>query len=171
MFSLIKLTGMSVTAFCCIMWGFFKSNRLYLRQKALEDAAEMVKNMQIELSYNAPDTNELIYRMSLKKEFKRLGFLKQCADECKIKPFPIAWKDALLSESSSCFEEEDISILKVLGEHLGSTDIEGQIAGLKAVEDRVNLKLEKVRQKNIKEAPLYKTLGVLAGMGAIIITM
>ena len=65
--------------------------------------------------------------------------------------------------------EEDKSILKNMGNLLGMTDVEGQINQIelteKFLEEQI-IKGEKEKQKNEK---LYRTLGMTAGLGIVII--
>ena len=65
--------------------------------------------------------------------------------------------------------EEDKKILKNMGNLLGMTDVEGQINQIelteKFLEEQI-IKGEKEKQKNEK---LYRTLGMTAGLGIVII--
>lgn len=171
MLGTLKFLGVGITALCCVLCGFFKSYKLAVREKALEEVTQMLREMYIELSYNSPDTKELLIRIASKKDFKHLGFLNECTDRLSFEPFPTAWGNSLKSEKTSCFLSEDIQILGDLGKLLGTTDIEGQLAGIKALENRISLKLERARQNVLKEASLYRTLGILAGIGAVVITI
>ncbi len=168
---MVKFIGISVTALCCVICGFLKSYRLSLRESVLEEAVTMIRLMEIELAYNAPDTVEMLRRICSKQKLKKIGFIKKCIDSTGEKPFSEAWNMALYSDSSLCLDTEDKSVLDMIGSHLGSTDMAGQLAGLKNVESRLLLRLEDARIKSKKESGLYRTLGVLAGIGTVIITI
>ena len=79
----------------------------------------------------------------------------------------LAWKEAVLGESN--FTKEDKEVVEMIGKLLGKTDLEGQIneinLGLNLVEKQIEI-AESERNKNVK---LYKTMGIVCGIGICII--
>lgn len=168
---MLKTIGISVSAMSCVLLGFLKSRKLIIRQSSLEKTAEALKLMEIELSFDSPETKELLFRMCEKQELKKLPFFKECLKNCRQKPLAESWREAVSSAFSLCLDREDEEILLALGENLGATDIDGQLSLLRALEERAALRLNLARQKVKELSSLYKTLGILAGIGIVIITI
>lgn len=78
-----------------------------------------------------------------------------------------SWKEAVRCENS--FTIEDIEIIETIGKLLGKTDLEGQVSeinlGLNLVEKQIET-AENEKNKNVK---LYKTMGIVCGIGICII--
>lgn len=78
-----------------------------------------------------------------------------------------SWKEAVRCEND--FTKEDIEIIETIGKLLGKTDLEGQVSeinlGLNLVEKQIEI-AENERNKNVK---LYKTMGIVCGIGICII--
>lgn len=79
----------------------------------------------------------------------------------------ISWKEAIQEETN--FTKEDKEIIKMIGKLLGKTDLEGQVneinLGLSLVEKQIKL-AEEEKRKNFK---LYRTMGIVCGIGICII--
>lgn len=79
----------------------------------------------------------------------------------------ISWKEAVNEEND--FSKEDKEIIEMMGKLLGKTDLDGQVneinLSLNLVEKQIKL-AEAEKQKNVK---LYKTMGIVCGIGICII--
>lgn len=78
-----------------------------------------------------------------------------------------SWKEAVQNENA--FTKEDIEIIETIGKLLGKTDIDGQVSeinlGINLVERQIEI-AENEKNKNVK---LYKTMGIVCGIGICII--
>jgi len=65
--------------------------------------------------------------------------------------------------------KEDKQVMKNLSKLLGKTDAEGQINEIELTESFLEIQIEKAELEREKNAKLYKTLGVISGIGLVII--
>lgn len=79
-----------------------------------------------------------------------------------------AWEQAI-DLSYTNLNKEDISTIKGLGKLLGKTDIDGQISEIELVKKFLETQIENAETECKKNEKLYKTLGVVSGMGLVII--
>ena len=79
-----------------------------------------------------------------------------------------AWKYAV-EISKNNLNKKDISIIKDFGTALGQTDIQGQLNKTKLTLEFLDKQIEEAEDEEEKNTKLYKTLGVVAGAGLVII--
>lgn len=66
---------------------------------------------------------------------------------------------------------EDKETIKNLSKLLGKTDIEGQLSQIEMTLSFLNIQIEKAEKEKAKNEKLYKTLGIVTGLGIVIILM
>lgn len=79
-----------------------------------------------------------------------------------------AWNQAI-EVSYTSLNKEDINTLKGLSKLLGKTDIDGQVSEIELVKKFIEVQIEKAEKECGKNQKLYKTLGIVSGMGIVII--
>lgn len=81
----------------------------------------------------------------------------------------ISWVNAVKCERN--FAVEDKEIIEMIGKLLGKTDLAGQVSeinlGINLIEKQIEI-AESEKNKNVK---LYKTMGIVCGIGICIILM
>ena len=71
--------------------------------------------------------------------------------------------------SNLCIKNEDRQAIKTMGKLLGKTDIDGQISEIDLTEAFIETKISDAIKEKEKNEKLYKTLGMVTGLGIIII--
>lgn len=66
---------------------------------------------------------------------------------------------------------EDKETIKNLSKLLGKTDIEGQLSQIELTQSFLNIQIEKAEKEKAKNEKLYRTLGIVTGLGIVIILM
>lgn len=80
-----------------------------------------------------------------------------------------AWEEAVEEAKDTEFKQEDKNTIKSLAKLLGKTDIDGQISEIKLVQVFLETQIQKAEEECQKNQKLYKTLGVVGGLGMVII--
>lgn len=79
-----------------------------------------------------------------------------------------SWETAI-NNSRTSLKKNDIEIIKNFGKILGQTDINGQINQTKLTLDFIENHIKNSEEEQAKNEKLYKTLGVISGLGLVII--
>lgn len=138
------------------------------RVSSLERSLRLLCHLRDRLRFLRPSVRSLIQNAAAVEDFAPLGFLGRCRDEMERGvDFPSAWKEAV--RSADVRDREARDILESLGDILGGSDLDSQLASLELCRDRLELCLEAAREHAAKHKKLYRTLGVLAGAAAAII--
>ena len=150
----------------CSAWGFRRSLLLKRRCALLKELRLLVEQYSIEISCTAPTREELA--LGSQGEFGRL--LRECSgSEPDIRR---AWSSAVdrLSGQPGCGSEE-ISLLLGLGRELGTCSAESQLALLKLYSARFDKLISAAEKKAEQQGRMYRSGGVLAGLGAAVMLL
>lgn len=79
-----------------------------------------------------------------------------------------AWEEAV-DLSVNSLNNEDREIIKKMGKLLGKTDVEGQVSEIQLTKTFVDTQILKAEEECNKSSKLYKTLGMVTGLGLVII--
>ena len=129
----------------------------------------MTGQMAGQLRYTLAPMDQVVRRLATLPD--ALPLLGCCVRRCKEgEPFPRAWRQAV-EECSGALLSEDRQILLHMGAVLGAVDLDGALGELEyarfALKERYGEALE--RQKKL--GGLYKTLGMLAGAGVVVVLL
>lgn len=128
----------------------FKSALVMFKSK-LEFTYEPIKNI-------FEDISKTIYMQ------KNNIFEKAIKDEYDINT---SWKNAVSSENN--FSKEDKELIKTFGKLLGKTDLTGQVNEINLALNLLEKQLIDAENEKNKNVKLYKTMGIVCGMGICII--
>ena len=67
------------------------------------------------------------------------------------------------------FNNEDLNIIKSVGNMLGKTDVEGQVSELNLSIGFVDMQIEKAEAECKKSEKLYRSLGSIVGLAIVIL--
>lgn len=79
-----------------------------------------------------------------------------------------AWNKAI-DNTELNISKEDKEVLKSLGKLLGKTSLEGQISEIELTSQFLDMQIKKAELEQNKNEKLYKTLGLVGGLGLVII--
>lgn len=79
-----------------------------------------------------------------------------------------AWKEGIRCASTN-MNREDLDVLESFEKMLGKTNIEGQLSEIELLERFIDEQIVNAEDEQKDRAKLYKSLGVIAGIGAVII--
>ena len=81
-----------------------------------------------------------------------------------------AWNKAIDETKISLnLNDEDINIIRNLGNLLGKTDVEGQISEIKVTSRYIDTQIIKAEEERKKNEKMYRNLGTIVGLAIVII--
>lgn len=157
-FAAVALTGFGAAiGLCC-------SLKLKRRRQTLEQAVLLAEEMQIKIGYQALPVREIIGQAVDNSAYNRLQFLKtiaQCSEEHN---FHNAWEKGI--SSADGLTAEDKSILLALGNGLGASDCDGQLALLKTHKTLLERQLAAADDEYSRKGKMVRSVGMLCGLAA-----
>ncbi|MBR3614935.1 MAG: stage III sporulation protein AB [Clostridia bacterium] len=161
----IKYFNLGLICFICFYLGNMKAgtfekrvielnkfqNALLMFKSKIEFTYEPINNIFLDISKIIYENHSNIF----------LETLKQDSD------IYIAWKKS--TEELKDVNTEDKEIIKMFGKLLGKTDIKGQVSQIELTENLIERQIEKAESEKNKNFKLYKTMGIICGMGICII--
>ncbi|MGN1340167.1 MAG: stage III sporulation protein AB [Oscillospiraceae bacterium] len=150
----------------CTLWGCRKSLMLKRRCGLISDLRLLLEHYFIGISCTAPTLDELI--RTGQGEFGEI--LRRCAEENS--DIRAAWKCAVgqLSELPHCGKEE-AELMSELGRELGTCPAESQLSLLKLYSGRLDMLFQQAEKLSEQKGRLYRSGGVLAGLGAAVLLL
>jgi len=127
-------------------------NALVMFKTKIEFTHEPIKSIFAEISKVIYKDEENIFLYTTKNQNNICNSWNDGADKIK--------KD---------FTKEDIGIIKMMGKLLGKTDIDGQVNEIELTKSLIEKQIEKAEFEKAKNSKLYKTIGVVCGIGICII--
>ncbi|MBQ7410330.1 MAG: stage III sporulation protein AB [Clostridia bacterium] len=164
--NLIKGINMIFIIIICSYIGIIKAKKFETRLielKKFQNALTMFKT-KIEFTYE-PIKNifEEISKIIYLEEKNIFKLVIESEDEINQ-----AWKISV-DEFHEVFNKEDIDVIKMFGKLLGKTDIEGQVSEILLTQNLIEKQIEKAEYEKSKNSKLYKSMGVICGLGICII--
>lgn len=138
-----------------------------LELKEMKSALNMFKS-KIKYTYEPlPDTF-----MEISKSFSKnvSEIFKKASIGMDEKSAGISWLEAIDSSFSN-MNNEDKNILKSLSKLLGKTNLEGQLQEIDLTDNFLDYQIKKAEIERQKNEKLYRTLGIVIGLGFVIILM
>ena len=151
--------------------GFLLSKSFSDRVKELRELANLINILQNKIKFTKVPLKEALTEISnietnsqISKVFSKAG------EKIKTEKTEIAWQEALNEERIFLnLKNEDIELIKSLGNTLGKTDIEGQMSGINQFENILNMQIKKAEEECSKNSKMYKSLGTIIGLAIVII--
>lgn len=127
-------------------------NALIMFKSKIEFTYEPLKNIFEEISKVIYYNNENIFKETIKSE-------ENIYD---------SWCEAVDKNANELLND-DKEIIKMMGKLLGKTDIKGQISEIELTKSLIEKQIEKAEIEKDKNVKLYKTMGIVLGLGICII--
>lgn len=167
---MLKLTGCVLIFMSCCFMGFIKASSYKNRSSELESIVEVVRLMELEISYK---------KEPLAKTFQKAASMKPCwfsevlqsSSEAlqQQRSLHEAWKEAItIHQEKSPLLQQDMEILKDLALSLGKSDTAGQSKVLEPAMLRLQQQLKSAREQEMKQGRMYRGLGISAGIVIVI---
>lgn len=166
---MLRLAGLLLIAACCSGTGILASCRLSNRVLALESCLSFVQALCEELRYTLARTEDLLLSLGERGRFAKLDFIGNAARLTKEgMDFPTAWHTAV-DGSALPLEPEDRRVLGQVGELLGASSAEDQLAQLAQCQRLLEEQRAQAQEEKTSKGNLFRSLGMLGGAGLFIL--
>ncbi|MFQ7472981.1 MAG: hypothetical protein ACLRLX_02090 [Anaerovoracaceae bacterium] len=166
MIKIFKLTACILIVLSCSAIGFIKASSYKFRRMELENTLELIRLLNLEISYRKDSLNKTFERVSALKPCWFAEVLKECGTFLsEQKPLNVSWQEALENNMSSCpLLPKDIEILKDVSMGLGRSDTQGQKKIIEPALARIESSINEARNAELKMGKMYRSLGIAAGI-------
>lgn len=163
---IFKIIGTIITVLATSFIGENKSRGYRDRVKYLENMQLCASLLENEIKYTQTPIGEAFDK--IKNNFE--GVIKNillyvCTEIKNQTDYPVykIWNDAV-DFNANCLNKNDIDVLKSFGNHLGDSDVEGQIKNINVFNSRISYYLSIAISESEKGCKLYRNLGVYSGL-------
>lgn len=169
---LLKVVG-AILCFSAFTYGGFSlSGNLHKRLSQLRDLQGLILVLIHEIVFMNRVLTEAFEKAAQSNNTLVSEILKLASEKSENRDTSAidAWIQAVEEkEARLSFTDEDFVILKSFGTMFEAPDVNGQAKGLYTMIDRLKIQEVKAEEDIKKYSGMYKSLGVLAGLAAIII--
>lgn len=163
---MIKVTGCILIILSCSLIGWMKGNSYKERTIELENIIEMIKLIELYITYRKEPLIKAFDKVSTTKKCWFSNVLKDCKYYMDNKlELDDSLKKAIDDHiGSTPLNEEDILVLEDLTMGLGKSDSESQRRILEPILIRLNNNQNSARYRESSMGKMYKTLGTAIGI-------
>ena len=157
-----KIIGAVITVFAATFIGESKSREYKERVKYLENIQLCISLLENEIRYTQTPIGEAFEKIKHNAEGIIENILSYiCAEIKKHADRPILqiWSDAV-DNNISGLNKNDIELIKSFGNHLGDSDVEGQIKNINVFNSKISYYLNAANNESEKNCKLYRSLGM-----------
>lgn len=127
----------------------------------------MVSAMISELRGTLPVIPELLRHIAAMQQFAPLRFLQDAAAHAD--DFPQCWQDAVAADCT--LTEPARAVLDTVGQTLGSTTLDGQVAALTLCAERLAVLCDDAESQAKQKGTLCRSMGVLGSLMLVILLL
>lgn len=163
----MKLIGAGILLFTGILAGCAAAKKLEHRAAMLRLLRQMLSAMMQELRNTLPLTADLLQTLANMPAFRSLTFLQDAAAHPH--DFPNSWLKAVRQDPA--LTAEMAAVLETVGQTLGSTALDGQLAALALCMERLGALQADAESFAAQKGSLYRSMGVLSALFAAILLL
>lgn len=151
----------------CSYLGMEKSKDYQRRVLELQKIKNALSFFKSKIEFTYEPVKEILAGISKSIYLEEDNIFGKTEEYMKSNSVNIAWNKAVEEESK--ISKEDKEILKMFGKLLGKTDKKGQISEIDLSLTFIEKQIQKAEAEKNKNSKLFKSLGVLVGIGITII--
>lgn len=170
---IIKLFGGLLIIVSASLMGVIKASVYKNRANELRDLVLILQLLETEICYMSNILRDALLNCSrAKNDSKASIFFKSAAEFLANREMTSAeaW-DKSVRDNLKCtsLKDEDTEILLGLGATLGTSDYEGQLKNIRFIIKQLEVQISKADADCIKYQDMYRKLGFLSGIAAVVI--
>ena len=163
----MKLIGAGIMLCTGIMAGCAAAKKLEHRAAMLRLLRQLISAMMQELRNTLPLTTDLLQTLADMPVFHSLTFLQDAAAHPE--DFPHSWQKAVRQDPA--LTADMAAVLENVGQTLGSTALDGQLAALALCMERLGAMQSDAESFAAQKGSLYRSMGVLSALFAAILLL
>lgn len=148
--------------------GILISKQYSNRVTELKELKTSLNVLKTKIRFTSEPLQDIFQEISINTKGNISNLFKRISNDLKSASARTAWEEAIDKENLS-IKKEDRQALKTLGKLLGRTDLEGQISEIELTESFLETQIMEAQNEKDKNEKLYKTLGMISGVGIIVI--
>ena len=165
---ILKITIYSFIFLSCSLIGILISKKYSNRVNELIEFKNALNIFKTKIRYTYEPLPEIFAEISESIDSNISSVFKKASEKMNICSAGEAWDLALKIEDLN-IDDEDISALKNLSKLLGKTDLEGQVNQIEMTSQFLDKQIKKAENQRLKNEKMYRTLGMIMGLGIVII--
>ena len=172
---ILKITGSLMVILASAFIGCALSGNYSARPRQLRELQCLFKMLENEISFLSNLLADAFTRICETSRCDTAKFFANAAAHMRSNPSLTAsqaWEAAIDDIiGKTALDEEDKAILVSFGKLLGNSDTEGQIKNIELVLSQLKQQENKAEEQRLKNAAMYRRLGVLGGIAIVIILL
>lgn len=145
------------------------ASSLSRRVRMIEGSIALLNHLYERLKYLQPTIFSLMEGAAKLGQFESCPYLNDCCAHMRQgESFSASWKQAVQA-SADLLGKDEAALLGALGDTLGCTDLDSQLTAIAYTRELLEAKLTAARDYQCTHSKLYRTLGLLTGVGIAII--
>lgn len=169
------MLGLKIVIYTCIFLasstiGILISKKYEERVKQLKEFKNALSMFKAKIKFTYEPIPEIFEEISKQINSNTGKIFKLASCNMEVLTAGDAWNMAVDTDILS-ISKEDKNILKNLSKLLGQTDVDGQINQIELTSNFLDEQIEKAEKEKLKSEKLYRTLGMVVGLGIVIILM
>lgn len=165
---IIKYIILILILITCSIIGMTISQKYKKRELELKEMKTALNMFKSKIKYTYETIPDTFMEISANFSCNISNIFKNASLKMKEDNAGNAWNNAI-DNTYSYMNKEDRNVLKSLSKMLGKTDLEGQLQEIELTDNFLNYQIEKAEIERQKNEKLYKTLGIVAGIGFVIV--
>lgn len=148
--------------------GILISKQYSNRVNELKEMKLALNILKTKIRFTSEPLYNIFHEISMSSNGNISNLFRNISENLKTSSAKNAWENAIENESLS-IKNEDRQALKSMGKLLGKTDLNGQISEIELTEAFLEAQISDAQNERNKNEKLYKTLGMVTGVGIIVI--
>lgn len=170
--SLIKIVILALIMILTTKIGIEKASTYTVRLEELNKFKESLCFLKTKIEFTYEPLNEIFKEISSlvyeNKENIYKELTSKSIDDGSDNSLFLSWQNATKTILNSV-KNEDLIIIRNFGKLLGKTDKQGQISEIELTKSLIEKQIKNAEEEKIKNEKLYKSMGIVTGLGICII--
>lgn len=162
---MLKLTGAVMIVGGGAVWGFLQADKLKKRSEELSKIISALRLLENDISYGKRDIKNALNSIG---KIQGVKIFSDAAENMNTNGIKKAFLTALEKEGE-CLLGTDKEAMKILAENLGMTDSASQISSIRHAIGILEGAQDSAAAEYARSGRLYRNIGVLAGLAAVIL--